>query len=94
MDFDNSEILNSLWNKLYKRDIIIEHNIKFPKDVKTGEDFIFSLEYLSRINIVVFCKEELYYYVKRRNRSITYQYIDNMYGKGLEINYIVRRFFL
>ena len=81
MDFVNSGLLNPLWNKLYSREIIEKNNIRFKEEVETGEDFIFNLQYFRKINNICFSKKELYYYIRRNNNSITYQYIDNMYEK-------------
>lgn len=92
MDFGNSGLLNPLWNKLYNREIIEENNIRFKEEVETGEDFIFNLQYFRKINNICFSKEELYYYIRRNNNSITYQYIDNMYEKGLEIHNLLEDF--
>lgn len=92
MDFVNSGLLNPLWNKLYSREIIEENNIRFKEEVETGEDFIFNLQYFRKINSICFSKEELYYYIRRNNNSITYQYIDNMYEKGLEIHNLLEDF--
>lgn len=38
-------VFNFAWGKLYRLDIIKEHNIKFPKEIKMGEDVVFNLEY-------------------------------------------------
>ena len=92
MDFGNSGLLNPLWNKLYNREIIDENNIRFKEEVETGEDFIFNLQYFRKINNICFSKGELYYYIRRNNNSITYQYIDNMYEKGLEIHNLLEDF--
>ena len=92
MDFGNSRLLNPLWNKLYSREIIEKNNIKFKEEVETGEDFIFNLQYFRKINNICFSKGELYYYIRRNNNSITYQYIDNMYEKGLEIHNLLEDF--
>ena len=92
MDFGNSGLLNPLWNKLYSREIIEKNNIRFKEEVETGEDFIFNLQYFRKIKNICFSKEELYYYIRRNNNSITYQYIDNMYEKGLEIHSLLEDF--
>ena len=92
MDFGNSGLLNPLWNKLYSREIIEKNNIRFKEEVETGEDFIFNLQYFRKIKNICFSKEELYYYIRRNNNSITYQYIDNMYEKGLEIHRLLEDF--
>lgn len=92
MDFGNSGLLNPLWNKLYSREIIEKNNIRFKEEVETGEDFIFNLQYFRKINNICFSKEELYYYIRRNNNSITYQYIDNMYEKGVKIHSLLEDF--
>lgn len=92
MDFGNSELLNPLWNKLYKKSIIKKHNLKFKDNIKTGEDLIFNLEYFTHINKLSFTRECLYYYIRRNNNSITYQYVENMYEKGLEIHSSLEEF--
>lgn len=92
MDFWNSGLLNPLWNKLYSREIIEENNIRFKEDVEIGEDFIFNLQYFKKIKNICFSKKELYYYIRRNNNSITHQYIDNMYEKGLEIHSLLEDF--
>ena len=72
MDFGNSGLLNPLWNKIYKRQIIENNNITFDEDIKTGEDFIFNLQYFRKTKKISFIKEKLYYYIRRNNNSITY----------------------
>ena len=92
LDFADSGLLNPLWNKLYKRSIIFENNIRFKEDVKTGEDFIFNLQYITFIKNITFVDRCLYYYIRRNNNSITYQYIDDMYYKGVKIHEILECF--
>lgn len=92
MDFGNSGLLNPLWNKLYSKEIIENNNIRFKEDIETGEDFIFNLQYFRKIKKICFSKEKLYYYIRRNNNSVTYQYISNMYEKGLEIHSLLEGF--
>ena len=92
MDFGNSGLLNPLWNKIYKREIIENNNITFDEKVETGEDFIFNLQYFRKTKKISFIKEKLYYYIRRNNNSITYKYIENMYEKGWEIHWLLESF--
>ena len=92
MDFGNSGLLNPLWNKIYKREIIENNNITFDEKVETGEDFIFNLQYFRKTKKISFIKEMLYYYIRRNNNSITYKYIENMYEKGWEIHWLLESF--
>jgi glycosyltransferase involved in cell wall biosynthesis len=41
--------LNTCWGKLLKRNIIIQNSIKFPVDMKTGEDAVFIINYTKYI---------------------------------------------
>ena len=92
MDFGNSGLLNPLWNKIYKNQIIKENNITFDEKVETGEDFIFNLQYFRKVKKISFIKDSLYYYIRRNNNSITYKYIENMYEKGWEIHWLLESF--
>ena len=92
MDFGNSGLLNPLWNKIYKNQIIKENNITFDEKVETGEDFIFNLQYFRKVKKISFIKDSLYYYIRRNNNSITYKYIENMYEKGWEIHWLLEGF--
>jgi len=68
MDKDNlAEIyLSSLfcqpWNKVYSREVILQHQIKFNIELSIGEDLFFNLEYLNYCNEFIVIDEKLYYY--------------------------------
>lgn len=94
MNYSNSNLLNSLCNKVYLRKVIDENKLKFKESLNNGEDFAFNLEYMSKIKSLVFCKESFYYYSKRNNESITHKYVEDMYSKGLEIHDIFEAFLI
>ena len=58
-------LLYALWNKIYRADIIKQHNIQFHPDVKYGEDLIFNLEYFEFVQKIYYLREPLYEYVRR-----------------------------
>lgn len=70
----NGTYINSPVNKLYKRTIIIDNNIKMDKDIDLGEDLIFNLEYLKQCNNVVFSNKSYYHYCIKMEESLTAQY--------------------
>lgn len=43
---------NECWGKLYKKDIIKNHNIRFPEGIPIGEDMMFVMEYYEHCNSV------------------------------------------
>lgn len=52
-----------MWNKLYRADIIHEHNIRCNEDLGWSEDFVFNLEYIRYAESFAALKTPLYYYV-------------------------------
>lgn len=58
-------------NKIYKKNFILEHNIKFPTGIKTSEDAIFSLTCLFKNPKYCFIDKSLYIYRKNRKNSVT-----------------------
>lgn len=53
-----------LWNKMFRRDIIEENEIRFDEDIKYNEDRLFVLKYLKKVDTVYFCDNPLYVYVQ------------------------------
>ncbi len=52
-----------LWNKLFRMDLIREHELHFPQELDWCEDLQFNLEYLQYVKHVNVLQESLYYYV-------------------------------
>lgn len=52
-------LLNQPWNKLYKKEFI---QAEFEPKMSLGEDLIFNLEYIKRINALSYINEYLYNY--------------------------------
>jgi glycosyltransferase involved in cell wall biosynthesis len=53
------------WNKLYKKAIIKENDIKFNTELLNGEDALFNIEYFSYCNKVFIYENPLYMYFHR-----------------------------
>jgi glycosyltransferase involved in cell wall biosynthesis len=51
-----------IWNKLFKREVIIQNNILFDTKLNLGEDFIFNIDYLKCIQKVSVVNKRLYIY--------------------------------
>lgn len=60
-----------LWNKLYKREIIKQNNIRFDENVSWCEDFIFNMEYLLHVNNIESIMSPTYYYVKTEGSLVS-----------------------
>jgi len=59
------------WAKLYRRDIIDRYNIRFPTNMRTGEDGFFNVDYLACCKTVVAIDRELYHHRRRNINSLS-----------------------
>lgn len=60
--FSRETFLCTIWNKVYRTDIIKQHRIVFPEGIKFGEDFVFNCRYHSQTETIRFIDEPMYYY--------------------------------
>lgn len=60
-----------VWNKLYKADIIKNHNVRFLDGTNYGEDSYFNYFYFKHVKKAVFSCAKTYYYVKSPNSLVT-----------------------
>ncbi len=60
--FLEHDSLNSVCNKLYRRNIIIENNIRFPIDRWLGEDGIFNINYFYNSRSLMYSRYTGYHY--------------------------------
>lgn len=67
--FMNLYDMNVIWNKIYKREIIVKGNIEFLESQKIGEDLIFNLEYISCSENTLLLEEKFYHYQLLTNSS-------------------------
>lgn len=56
---------NAVWNKVFKRDIIVKNNVRFPVGIVNGEDTCFLLDYCDKIQSMEYIKESYYLYIIR-----------------------------
>ncbi len=71
-DFLDRVLLQSLWNKVFKTEIIRNNNIRFDETITIGEDFQFVLDYFKAAEYTAFTaiSEPLYYYIRANNTSL------------------------
>lgn len=60
--YPRSFFYSVLWNKLYKREIIMEHAIRFDEAISWSEDFLFNIHYNERITSVAVLENSVYDY--------------------------------
>ena len=85
--------INVIWNKLYKKEIIMLNNIEFQSNVSIGEDLIFNIDYLKQSINIYINNQPLYHYVNN-NKCITLsKVVDNYTFLNITAQYLyVRKF--
>ena len=67
--FKNILLKDTIFNKMYKKEFLINNNIFFLSFDKINEEFFFTFECLLFSNKTKFIKEPLYYYCNRKNKK-------------------------
>ena len=90
--FENA-LINSSCNKLYKTSILKENNIYFQR-TEVGEDTLFNLSVLEKINSLLITDKSYYHYNKFDNKeTLTGKIIDESYKKYIYIHEEMLRLF-
>lgn len=71
---DRYTTLPSLWNKLYKKEMLDKYNILIPEYLIRAEDFWFNFEVLMQVKKVNIINDVLYQYQQINENSIMHQY--------------------
>ncbi|MBZ5987868.1 glycosyltransferase family 2 protein [Leuconostoc gasicomitatum] len=78
----NSELLFSLWNKVYRLDIVLDNQLTFS-DIRMGEDFLFNMQYFDYIKKIKIDTEVTYHYLRYNDGTAT----TNFHGDEFYCNY-------
>ncbi len=75
---ENADALSTVWGKLYRADIIAQHQLRFTdlQRIGTYEDGFFNLSYISYIDSAVYVPTCLYHY--RKNTGMTARYRESL----------------
>lgn len=66
-------IFGYVWRALYSKDLLISNDIKFPKEIKISEDYMFFVNSINcSENIVIDCNEYYLYNINEQSMSIKY----------------------
>lgn len=60
-----------LWNKLYRRDMIVRNKLCMDRDLSWCEDTVFNMEYTLHVNRVIALPVPVYYYVRTEGSLVT-----------------------
>lgn len=73
------EIINSPCMKFYNLEIIRNNNILFDESIDLGEDLVFNLDYLNKVNKIGFFYDNIYKYRIVNENSLTHKYRKNKF---------------
>lgn len=76
-------IHGSCCNKLVKKNVIINHNVKFPKNINYCEDVLFWIQLLKNNDIKITYFNRAYYHYFMNENSITHKYTIDTYNNRL-----------
>jgi glycosyltransferase involved in cell wall biosynthesis len=79
------EIGETLWNKIYKSEIIKKNNLKF-ENYKRGEDTIFNANYYEAIDTCIVLNKAFYSYIIENSNPVWLKYSENYLNVVLEEN--------
>ena len=79
--FCNDMIDGYLWNKLFKRDIVLGNNIRFRSDISVWEDMLFVVSYCTFIRLIALIDNIIYYYRHRNGSAVNRIDIRKAVGK-------------
>ena len=96
MDMPASFFYSVLWNKLYRRDLLVQNDLQFTNEVRWAEDMVFNLDYILCASVFVSISTPGYHYVQNaqsllhtqinpatlvQNKLQMFQYYKEMYTK-------------
>jgi len=96
MEMPASFFYSVLWNKLYRRDLLIDNHLQFTSEVRWAEDLVFNLDYILCAKVFVSISTPGYHYVQNpqsichtqinpativQNKLQVFRYYKEMYTK-------------
>jgi len=86
-------IINPIWNKIYSKSVISKYNILFDTSLRNGEDLVFNLNYILRINQFIIINQKIYYYDNTLPNSLSKQRSESLFFNQLSLSKQVIHFF-
>ena len=68
---ENGKFKGYLWNKLFKKSIIVRNRLSFAHDIYTCEDLLFCIQYIDKMNNALLLPDVLYHYENNGNDSLS-----------------------
>ena len=82
----NDMMLNTLWNKVYRLDIIKKNMIKFDEKEFRGEDLLFNLDYIANIKNDIYITDSILYNYFMKSTGLNLGYRESITTKFRRTN--------
>ena len=69
MDKPASYFYSVLWNKLYRREMLLAHDIRFTSEMRWAEDLVFNMQYIQYAAVFAAIGQAGYYYVQNPQQN-------------------------
>ena len=79
-------LIYSTCNKLYKRQLIIDHNIRYDESCTFGEDRLFNYDYLKVCQTVMTSSIVKHIYLQRNLTSLSTRYVPRFFERSIELH--------
>ena len=79
-------LIYSTCNKLYKRQLIIDHNIRYDESCTFGEDRLFNYDYLKVCQTVMTSSIVKHIYLQRNLTSLSTCYVPRFFERSIELH--------
>ena len=76
-------ILGYAWNKVYRKNFLISHSLRFEKGVSLVEDILFNSLVYEKSNEIRFIKQPFYHYINRQVPTLIKQFHHNSFDLNI-----------
>lgn len=87
------DILPFVWNKAYKREVLLKHEIMFCEKLRMWEDKIFWILYMKYISSILFIDDGIYHYVQAKKERLSGKFIPEIFQYVVTIYNIMKQNF-
>lgn len=85
-------ILGYAWNKIYRKDFLNKHHIRFKKGISLVEDILFNSEVYCKTNILRTVDKAYYHYLNRPATTLIKKFYPDSFQLKLAKNEALKRF--
>ncbi|WP_051285430.1 glycosyltransferase family 2 protein [Aequorivita capsosiphonis] len=87
-------LLGYVWNKIYRKEFLLDNNINFPVGISWGEDFLFNAPVFMSSNKIYFNSGCYYHYLSRPTLSLAKSFQDNLFELIIKKNEVLEQLLL